>query len=268
MSRGLAAWNGKIYVAALDGRLIALDARTGKEIWTDADARSQASRCRSRGAARGGWPDRDRQRAGATSARAATCPPTTRRPASRRGSSTSCRAIPRSPDGVASDSIMPMAAKTWTGDWWKTGGGGNNWDTIVYDPKLEHGVFRHGQRLAASAGIPQPAAAGTICSSRVDRRGECEDRQVRVALPGSAGRGVGLRQHFAADARRSQDRRARPPGHHARAEERVLLRARSQDGRADLGEELRAEHLGDSHRPEDGQAARCCRTRTSSRSRT
>ena len=30
VSRGLAAWQGKIYVATLDGRLIALDARTGR----------------------------------------------------------------------------------------------------------------------------------------------------------------------------------------------------------------------------------------------
>ncbi|HEY8507900.1 MAG TPA: PQQ-binding-like beta-propeller repeat protein, partial [Steroidobacteraceae bacterium] len=33
-SRGIAAWNGKIYIGALDGRLIAVDAATGKEVWT------------------------------------------------------------------------------------------------------------------------------------------------------------------------------------------------------------------------------------------
>ena len=31
---GLAAWHGKIIIAALDGRLIALDAKTGKPVWT------------------------------------------------------------------------------------------------------------------------------------------------------------------------------------------------------------------------------------------
>ncbi len=34
VSRGLAAWKGRIYVATLDGRLIALDARTGKPVWS------------------------------------------------------------------------------------------------------------------------------------------------------------------------------------------------------------------------------------------
>ena len=29
-----------------------------------------------------------------------------------------------------------MAAKTWTGEWWKLGGGGTAWDAIVYDPEL------------------------------------------------------------------------------------------------------------------------------------
>ena len=30
VNRGVAAWNGKIYLGALDGRLIALDGKTGK----------------------------------------------------------------------------------------------------------------------------------------------------------------------------------------------------------------------------------------------
>ncbi|MGE0439709.1 MAG: PQQ-dependent dehydrogenase, methanol/ethanol family [Gemmatimonadales bacterium] len=33
VSRGLAVWNGKVYVATLDGQLVALDAGTGREIW-------------------------------------------------------------------------------------------------------------------------------------------------------------------------------------------------------------------------------------------
>lgn len=33
VNRGVAAWQGKIFVATLDGRLIALDAATGKVVW-------------------------------------------------------------------------------------------------------------------------------------------------------------------------------------------------------------------------------------------
>ena len=30
-----------------------------------------------------------------------------------------------------------MAAKTWTGEWWKYGGGGTVWHGITYDPELD-----------------------------------------------------------------------------------------------------------------------------------
>src|SRR6187549_3797900 len=33
-ARGIAAWNGKLYSGALDGRLIAIDAKDGHEIWS------------------------------------------------------------------------------------------------------------------------------------------------------------------------------------------------------------------------------------------
>ncbi|MEO6152731.1 MAG: PQQ-binding-like beta-propeller repeat protein, partial [Croceibacterium sp.] len=35
-ARGIAAWNGKIYIGALDGRLIAIDARDGHQVWSTA----------------------------------------------------------------------------------------------------------------------------------------------------------------------------------------------------------------------------------------
>ena len=35
-------------------------------------------------------------------------------------------------DGFESKA-MEMAAKTWTGEWWKMGGGGNTWHGITYD---------------------------------------------------------------------------------------------------------------------------------------
>jgi hypothetical protein len=32
---------------------------------------------------------------------------------------------------------MEMAASTWTGEWWKLGGGGTAWDSFAYDPELD-----------------------------------------------------------------------------------------------------------------------------------
>ncbi|HEV7383695.1 MAG TPA: PQQ-binding-like beta-propeller repeat protein, partial [Phenylobacterium sp.] len=34
VNRGVAVWKGRVYVGALDGRLIALDAETGKPVWS------------------------------------------------------------------------------------------------------------------------------------------------------------------------------------------------------------------------------------------
>ena len=33
VNRGVAAWNGKVYIGTIDGRLIAVDAATGKPVW-------------------------------------------------------------------------------------------------------------------------------------------------------------------------------------------------------------------------------------------
>jgi quinohemoprotein ethanol dehydrogenase len=43
----------------------------------------------------------------------------------------------KGPDGAASDPVMPKAAATWTGEWWKIGGGGTAWDAIVYDAEFD-----------------------------------------------------------------------------------------------------------------------------------
>src|SRR5690606_4550262 len=34
VNRGIAAWNGKISMAQLDAKLVAIDAKTGKAVWT------------------------------------------------------------------------------------------------------------------------------------------------------------------------------------------------------------------------------------------
>jgi quinohemoprotein ethanol dehydrogenase len=137
VSRGLAAWEGKIYIAALDGRLIAVNARTGKPVWTTQtlDPGQPLSLTGAPRIAHGqvviGNAGGDFGARGYISAYDA-----------RTGKRTwKFYLVPgdpaKLPEGAASDSIMPMAAKTWTGQWWKVGGGGNDWDAIVYDPKLD-----------------------------------------------------------------------------------------------------------------------------------
>ena len=139
VSRGLAAWKGKILIATLDGRLIALDARTGEPVWSvDTFAGEPPWSYTITGAPRvfdgkvliGNGGAELGVRGYVTAYDADTGQKLWR-----------FYTVPgdpsNGPDGAASDSVMPMAAKTWTGRWWEHGGGGTAWDSMVYDPKLK-----------------------------------------------------------------------------------------------------------------------------------
>ena len=39
---------------------------------------------------------------------------------------------------------MEAAAKTWSGNWWKTGGGGSPWNCLSYDPETNLVIFGTG----------------------------------------------------------------------------------------------------------------------------
>ncbi|MFK8021931.1 MAG: PQQ-binding-like beta-propeller repeat protein, partial [Pseudomonadales bacterium] len=44
--------------------------------------------------------------------------------------------VPGNPADGFENEAMERAANTWTGEWWKWGGGGTAWDSMVYDPAL------------------------------------------------------------------------------------------------------------------------------------
>jgi quinohemoprotein ethanol dehydrogenase len=69
------------------------------------------------------------------------------------------RVVPGKPpekDGAASDGVMLMAAKTWTGEWWKHGGGGNVWNSLTYDPELNRLYFGTGNASPLNWKIRSP----------------------------------------------------------------------------------------------------------------
>ncbi len=138
VTRGLAAWKGKIYVATLDGRLIALDAKTGKPSWTvNTFDDGQKALLTITGAPRvfdgkvviGNAGGESAARGYITAYDAAT-------------GKQSWRfyivpgdpALKEAPNQATADKV---ARPTWNGEFWKSGGGGNDWDTIIYDPKLK-----------------------------------------------------------------------------------------------------------------------------------
>ncbi len=140
VSRGLAAWRGKIYLATYDGRLIALDAKTGQVIWsvltvdhdkpyTVTGAPRVAKGRILIGNAGGefgirGYLSAYDARSGKLDWRFYT--------------------VPGNPANGFEQPILAKAAQTWHGNWWRAGGGGGVWDAIVYDPTLNLVYFGTG----------------------------------------------------------------------------------------------------------------------------
>jgi len=140
VSRGLAAWNGKIIIATLDGRLIALDAKTGKPVW-EVDTFGEY---------RDKWPYTitGAPRAfdgkviiGNAGAESGVRGYVTAYDAETGRQLWRFYTVPGEPgkkDGAASDEVLEKIARpTWNGEWWKYGGGGTAWDSIVYDPDFD-----------------------------------------------------------------------------------------------------------------------------------
>jgi quinohemoprotein ethanol dehydrogenase len=133
VNRGVAYENGRVFVAERDGRLDALDAKTGKLIWS-ADSIPAGMRNQSTGAPRAmngkviiGNGGTDGGGRGFVTAFDATTGKQLWR----------FFTVPGSPAENKGNPIMETAAKTWSGEWWKgEGGGGSVWNGMTFDAQL------------------------------------------------------------------------------------------------------------------------------------
>ncbi len=133
-SRGIAWWKGKIYTGTQDGRLIALDAATGRPVWSVMTVGADDGRYIT-GAPRvfagkviigHGGADVASIRGYVTTYDAETGKQLWR-----------FYTVPGNPaDGFENDALR-MAADTWSGRWWTFGGGGTVWNAITYDPATD-----------------------------------------------------------------------------------------------------------------------------------
>jgi quinohemoprotein ethanol dehydrogenase len=134
-NRGVAVWNGKVYVGVYDGRLEALDARNGRLIWT-VDTRIDTDRNYTiTGAPRivkgkviiGNGGGELGVRGYVTGYDADTGKQAWR-----------FFTVPGDPAKGDESETITMIRKTWHGDqYWKQGGGGTVWDSMAYDPELD-----------------------------------------------------------------------------------------------------------------------------------
>ena len=132
VNRGVAYDKGRVFIGVLDGRLVALDAKTGKEVWsvntlppgtlhslTGAPRTFNGKVIIGNGGAdigQRGFVSAYDQKTGALAWRFYT--------------------VPGSPEQNKGDPVMEMAAKTWSGDYWKKGTGGTVWNGMTFDAEL------------------------------------------------------------------------------------------------------------------------------------
>ena len=132
VNRGVAVYQGRVYVASLDGRLIALDAATGELVWEVDTITDRSLRYTITGAPRaakgkvfiGNGGAEYGVRGYVTAYDAATGEQVWR-----------FFTVPGDPSQPFEHPELETAVETWKGgEWWKFGGGGTVWNAIVYDP--------------------------------------------------------------------------------------------------------------------------------------
>jgi quinohemoprotein ethanol dehydrogenase len=133
VNRGVAVYRGRVYLGALDGRLIAIDAATGEAEWETVTV-DQSLPYTITGAPRivdgkvlignGGAEFGVR---GYVSAYDAESGELVWR----------SYTVPGDPSEPFESAALERAAETWNGEYWKLGGGGTVWDSMAFDPELQ-----------------------------------------------------------------------------------------------------------------------------------
>jgi quinohemoprotein ethanol dehydrogenase len=135
VNRGVALYKGKVFVGAYDGRLIAIDAVTGKKVWEKDTVLDHAHSYTITGAPR---VVKGKVLIGNGGAEYGARGYLTAYDAGTGAQAWRWFVVPGDPSKPFEDASMAAAAKTWdpAAKWWINGGGGTPWDSITYDPDL------------------------------------------------------------------------------------------------------------------------------------
>jgi quinohemoprotein ethanol dehydrogenase len=160
--RGIAFWKGRVYAGTTDGRLIALNGKDGTLAWSvqTVDPKNGATITGPPRAFNGkiviGFAGEDFSplRGYVTAYDAETGTQIWR-----------FYTVPGQPgtkDNAASDDVMQMAARTWSGEWWKHGGGGGVWNSFTYDPEYNRLYFGTGNGAPINWKIRSPGGGDNL----------------------------------------------------------------------------------------------------------
>jgi quinohemoprotein ethanol dehydrogenase len=181
-NRGIGVWEDKVYQATWDGRLIAIDRASGRQVWSvrtfPADAPLYITGApkvfKGKVLIGNGGSEAGPNRGYVTAYDAETGEQAWR-----------FYIVPGNPaDGFENDA-MRMAAETWTGEWWTLGGGGNAWHGFTYDAELDQLYIGTGNGAPWNRKIRSPGGGDNLflCSTRTPGNTSGITR-LRLAKPG------------------------------------------------------------------------------------
>jgi quinohemoprotein ethanol dehydrogenase len=159
-TRGIAFDHGKVFTATHDGRLIAVDAKTGKLLWSTMTVDPNGGAYISGPPwvfknkvviGFGGGDFGGRVRGYVTAYEQDTGKQAWR-----------FFTVPGDPKKGFEDSAQEMAAKTWTGEWWQWGGGGTVWQAMNYDPKYNRLYIGTGNGFPWNQKIRSPGGGDNL----------------------------------------------------------------------------------------------------------
>ena len=242
VNRGVALHKGKVFVGAYDGRLIALDAASGKKVWEKDTIIDHKHSYTITGAPRVA---NGKVIIGNGGAEYGVRGYVTAYDAETGNQAWRWFVVPGDPSKPYEDESMAAAAKTWdpAGKYWVNGGGGTVWDSITFDPDLNTVYLGTGNGSPWNRNLRSPAGGDNLYLASI------------VALNADTGKYLWHYQETPGD---NWDYTSTQPmiladitidgaaaqGHPARAQERLLLRHRPHQRQVHLGQELRRRELG------------------------
>ncbi|HKT77044.1 MAG TPA: PQQ-binding-like beta-propeller repeat protein [Sphingobium sp.] len=163
-TRGIAYKDGVLFTATREGRLIAVDAKTGKPLWS----------VKTLDEAEGGyitgppWVAGDKVVIGFGGADYSPV----RGYVTAYDIKTGKKAwrwyvVPGDPAKGFENKAMEAAAKTWTGEWWKWGGGGSVWHAMAYDAKYDRIYLGTGNGFPWNQKIRSPGGGDNLYLSSI-----------------------------------------------------------------------------------------------------
>lgn len=163
VNRGVAIWGDNVYTATIDGRLIALDAKTGARVW-DVLTIDKSRPYTITGAPR---IIKGRVMIGNGGAELGVRGYITAYDADTGERLWRFYTVPGNPEDGFETGTMAMAAATWTGEYWKAGGGGTVWDSMAYDPELDLLYFGVGNGSPWNQALRSPGGGDNLFLSSI-----------------------------------------------------------------------------------------------------